>query len=148
MKNNNEITGDLYKGSNLEKSFNHQEPLTFEKAEQTIRNNYERNLIDRTVFEKALEELDILKAEGGRGGKVIGHTKSGKAIYETKTAKHINKYTSKDHEDAAYAHLDHAEKLTKEGKKEAADRHNAHFDEHMSESKHKAKQEEIDKKDK
>lgn len=44
----------------------------------------------------------IEKAEGSRGGKVIGHTKSGKAIYETHGGS--EGYTSQDHKDAADTH--------------------------------------------
>lgn len=44
--------------------------------------------------------------EGSRGGSVIGHTKSGKPIYASQNAKAEKNYTSADHDDAAYAHLD------------------------------------------
>ena len=42
--------------------------------------------------------------EGSRGGKVIGHTKSGKAIYEN--SQHTSKdFTAEDHSDAMSAHM-------------------------------------------
>lgn len=42
--------------------------------------------------------------EGARGGKVIGHTKSGKPIYEKSTHKEHGDFTSADHADAAELH--------------------------------------------
>jgi hypothetical protein len=51
------------------------------------------------------EDNDILiKAEGSRGGKVIGHTKSGKAIYETFEHEGHKGFTKQDHMDSALAH--------------------------------------------
>jgi hypothetical protein len=48
--------------------------------------------------------------EGSRGGKVIGHTKSGKPIYGDKSADHYKDYSTQDHRDAADAHHKHAGK--------------------------------------
>ncbi len=93
------------------------------------------------------DDNDIEKAEGSRGGKVIGHTKSGKPIYATTNAKHESKYSSQDHTDAAYAHLDHAKKLAKDDKKEDAERHSDKFDSHMATAKHKKMNEDMDKED-
>ena len=42
--------------------------------------------------------------EGSRGGKVIGHTKSGKPIYARMGASGYKNFSSKDHQDAAEAH--------------------------------------------
>ena len=49
------------------------------------------------------------KGEGSRGGKVIGHTKTGKPIYAGKLAesKAHKDYTAEDHEDAAAAKTKH-----------------------------------------
>lgn len=52
-------------------------------------------------LQKAVE-FDIMKAEGSRGGKVIGHTKSGKPIYDSVTPHKDHKgFEREDHEDAA-----------------------------------------------
>lgn len=120
---------------------------TFESIEKSLHEGFEKGLIDENLLNKSLEELDLLKGEGSKGGKVIGHTKSGKPIYAVNTAKHLKTYNSKDHEDAAYAHLDHSEKLKKEGKKDEAERHSDLYDEHMSTSRHKKRNEELDKED-
>lgn len=46
------------------------------------------------------------KGEGSKGGKVIGHTKSGKAIYETHDHEGHKDFTKEDHHDAATHHID------------------------------------------
>ena len=52
-------------------------------------------------LEKA-QDIDLEKGgEGSKGGKVIGHTKSGKPIYDTANHSEYQKFTSKDHIDAA-----------------------------------------------
>jgi hypothetical protein len=56
---------------------------------------------------RSMEDGDLQKAgktgEGSRGGKIIGHTKSGAPIYST--GKSAGKYSSADHMDAAKAHF-------------------------------------------
>lgn len=98
-------------------------------------------------FEKGIVEGDLEKAgEGSKGGKIIGHTKSGKAIYASATKSFTDsQYSSQDHKDAAYAHLDHAKKLKKEGDEKGHDRHVNKFDSHMSDSKKKEEKKEIKK---
>lgn len=57
-------------------------------------NNFELNKTHRDSFFKKASENDIEKAskgEGSRGGKVIGHTKSGKPIYEHRPYEHHSK---------------------------------------------------------
>jgi|GEM_PF-2317661 len=91
---------------------------------------------------------DIEKGgEGSRGGKIIGHTRSGKPIYERKNAKHESTFTSADHKDAAYAHLDYAVKLHKESNSDASDFHHGRFDEHMKTARHKQMNAELDAED-
>ena len=106
----------------------------------------------KTIEERKKELLESLivekGGEGSRGGKVIGHTKSGKAIYAAQSAKHEKSYTSKDHEDAAYAHLDHASHLSKKGDENGAEVHTAQFDRHMATKNHKKKNEDLDAEDK
>lgn len=62
---------------------------------------------------------DLIKGgEGSRGGKIIGHTKSGKAIYENSRATHVipdgtsigdhyDSFSKQDHLDAAKLHREH-----------------------------------------
>jgi len=84
--------------------------------------------------------------EGSKGGTVIGHTKSGKAIYATQNAKHEKTYNSADHKDAAYAHLDESTKHAKTDEDKAS-RHSDEYDRHMATHAHKKVNEELDKED-
>jgi hypothetical protein len=59
--------------------------------------------------------------EGSRGGKVIGHTKSGKAIYESSLAGGYKGWTKEDHGDAHKKHQVEAENAHSRIKKETQD---------------------------
>lgn len=59
---------------------------------------------------------EILKAEGSRGGKIIGHTRSGKPIYASMAGKDHKNLTHEDHRDATELHLKEARRLQSEGK--------------------------------
>jgi len=63
---------------------------------------------------------ELLKGgEGSKGGKVIGHTKSGKPIYE-RSKEVMSKYSDfskEDHQDAQKEHIKHAEKYADEEQK-------------------------------
>lgn len=50
--------------------------------------------------------------EGSRGGKILGHTASGKAIYANNPTAHIG-FSRKDHLAARDAHLEEAQKHSK-----------------------------------
>lgn len=61
-------------------------------------------------FDELAKSMDeVIKAgEGSRGGKIVGHTSSGKPIYQSKM-QHIDSgvhhsYTAKDHKEAAHHH--------------------------------------------
>jgi hypothetical protein len=60
------------------------------------------------VLNKSVDDELEKGGEGSKGGKVIGHTKSGKAIYEHKNANHndYKDFTANDHNDALQAHAD------------------------------------------
>jgi len=69
---------------------------------------------EKARIQKSIDADDIFdleKAEGSRGGNVIGHTKSGKPIYEDHTHESHKKFTSADHKDAAKHQLKHEWKL-------------------------------------
>ena len=55
--------------------------------------------------------------EGSKGGKVIGHTKSGKPIYGTASNENHKDFTSEDHNEAAQIHRDKMIEHKKEGHK-------------------------------
>lgn len=51
------------------------------------------------------------KGEGSRGGKIIGHTKSGKPIYANSHDRENKNWSHHDHLDAQRAHLDIVDRL-------------------------------------
>jgi hypothetical protein len=86
------------------------------------------------------------KGPGSRGGKIIGHTKSGKAIYASKKVTYTTKtphgqhheWSDKDHDDARVAHLhaaSHHAGLASEhgrtGNRKAQDYHNKLMNTHL-----------------
>ena len=50
------------------------------------------------------DDEDIEKAEGSKGGKIIGHTKSGKPIYEAASHSSHRAFSRTDHDDAISLH--------------------------------------------
>lgn len=77
---------------------------------------------------KGKEEVeDLEKSEGSRGGKIIGHTGSGKPIYENPNHPEHKVFTSNDHRDAMNLHdslaHEHEELSNGAGTKEAHDKH-------------------------
>lgn len=64
----------------------------------------------RTRERSILEEIGLLekavKGEGSKGGKVVGHTKSGKPIYEDKHHHEydVKSFSARDHMEAAKFH--------------------------------------------
>lgn len=81
-------------------------------------------------------EDDFEKAEGSRGGKVIGHTKSGKPIYENAKSDHesYKHFSKEDHMDAADAHYNH---MNKEGADGSTKLHGKHsLESHLKAAEH------------
>ncbi|NBW99903.1 hypothetical protein EBR03_10075, partial [bacterium] len=67
-------------------------------------------------IKELLEEI-IEKAgtgEGSRGGKVVGHTASGKPIYYSAGNSNHKKFSKQDHADAALAHSSIRSRLSDE----------------------------------
>lgn len=112
-----------YKDSSIEKSMN--ESFGLEKGGKTtmvihadrvrkaLDNKLEKGLIDEVTYLKALVQLDNVlekagKGEGSRGGKVIGHTKSGKAVYDHKRGADYSDFSHQDHKDASDIHTKEA----------------------------------------
>lgn len=54
----------------------------------------------RQIITKAMENEIEKGGEGSRGGKVIGHTKSGKAIYDSASHPEHSSFSKEDHNDA------------------------------------------------
>jgi len=128
---NNNVTKDMDgpgAGDEVEESVNKAfdnilgiEPDPIEKAFEDLIG------IETDPVEKAFGNL-LKKGEGERGGKIIGHTKSGKPVYAHKQAHHIDhtNWSVQDHHDASRIHnfkaQEHNEKrldkkTSEEGKK-------------------------------
>lgn len=78
-----------------------------EKGEQLEQRRYLYEWKDSDGVEyKLTKSFEIEKSggEGSRGGKVIGHTKSGKPIYDKADHKEHANFTSEDHQDAYSLH--------------------------------------------
>lgn len=93
---------------------------------------------------KADDAINILKGsgEGSRGGKVIGHTKTGKPIYEHSFDHGVDHYTKEDHKDASDAHEKEGDKHWKkwvDNKDENALRQSKHHIKLMSDHEEAAK---------
>lgn len=116
------------------------------KIKNQLKENLTKGLIDEDTFKKAEEQLDNLvkakKGEGSKGGKVIGHTKSGKPVYATMIgSKEIrDKYTPEDHKDASDFHIREAQKHQQESygrpDKYGRDFHSALAEHHRDLAKH------------
>lgn len=118
-------------GTALDKKVSNIKDLT--KSENTVAyNGYEeiqKSRISNMFYNLPEDELEKSKGEGSKGGKIIGHTKSGKAIYKTKVLGKVDSrgssgahpdwekahkgFKREDHEDAAKVH----DKLAKEARK-------------------------------
>lgn len=98
-------------------------------------------LYGNTDIEKS-EDNDLEKSgEGSKGGKVIGHTTSGKAIYEDHNHKSHDKFTSKDHMDASNTHMSSDKStLSNNGKDEASAHHYRKTDEYKEDLENRKKQ--------
>jgi hypothetical protein len=112
------VTGKpIYAGSKIhydttEQMENHKRHLNSQSIKYEVKDDEDHILVhgktkkwenpDATKYKSV--DGDIEKAEGSRGGEVIGHTASGKPIYSHKGVSDYNNFTPKDHADAAKAH--------------------------------------------
>lgn len=82
----------------------------------------------KTFDDYMVETLN--KAEGSHGGHVIGHTRSGKPIYDSHSHPEHKDFTSKDHFDAANVHNTLNKEAYKNGDKQKETFHGKQRDEH------------------
>jgi hypothetical protein len=100
---------------NVLDSPSHKDDKKEAKKQRAELEQYEKEKDLKKAFNFVGVDYDIEKAktgEGSRGGKIIGHTKSGKPIYESQSTSHksYKDFTSKDHIDAAMRHQKEASK--------------------------------------
>ena len=78
------------------------------------------------------EENDLEKGgEGSKGGKVIGHTKSGKPIYDHAEHAGHKEFSSQDHTEAGYLHHTIAFEAKKAGDTKTQENHMKQFSLHV-----------------
>lgn len=111
-----------FKGTRIAQCFHNVNETPEETVRLRIQSNFEKGLIDKDTFLNASKQLDDLiekagkkTGEGSRGGRVIGHTQSGKPIYADASHDGHKNFTSQDHTDAAELHHAHAERAQGEG---------------------------------
>ena len=99
---------------------------SFQKATVTDGRNAAEFFVKKKLKE-ASDELEKAGGEGSKGGKVIGHTASGKPIYENMHGSHPNygNFSVKDHKEASVLHSN----LSIEKYKQAYDKKNPEIDE-------------------
>lgn len=98
----------------------------------------EAGLSKAEAIELFKSEEDVMEkaatGEGSKGGKIIGHTKSGKAIYQTHHAKHkaYKEFKAADHIDAAMTHQKEGDKfkIKREDTADLAKEKMKHFSHH------------------
>lgn len=99
--------GTLKHGTTGEVVTDQTEAIAIAMSEAGIsKKNKKKKSEESPEIKKAFETigLDIEKSEGSRGGKVIGHTTSGKAIYDKFNHATHKEFNHDDHEDAARLH--------------------------------------------
>lgn len=99
-----------------------------------IEENFQKGAIDTLTFLKAMVAYNTIEkgGEGSRGGKIIGHTKSGKPIYDTYSHEGHKDFSVNDHEDAFIAHSKKWIKSKDKGKD--AKHHEKQMDDHSKHS--------------
>ena len=90
---------------------------TTEQLQDFIKKGSDNEELLKAASDELLDRATdlLIKGEGDRGGKVIGHTKSGKAIYEKHKAEHphYSDFTANEHKEASKIHKEHMEKVPK-----------------------------------
>lgn len=152
MSNNLSLGLDAWTGHQLEKSFitdditKAQGQTKFDKVmhefgQGTLKDQSGKVITDRkqaiaiAYSESGLEkgfDTELEKGgEGSRGGHIIGHTKSGKPVYEKKTHTSYKEFTEQDHFDAEALHSNLSDKHLedyKKGDESALESRNKHWD--------------------
>jgi hypothetical protein len=95
-------------------------------------------------------ESDLEKAEGSKGGKVIGHTRTGKPIYENHNHPSHESFTKQEHHDAAEVnsnltdkYADHKDQSKRERSQRATHEYNKHMNSAQKESEKESTQKHI-----
>lgn len=139
---------DDYKGTQIEKSFIDASKVfsketLYKAAKHIVINNLQKGDIDQDTFEKAMIQLDNLMnknmkmetelekgGEGSKGGHIIGHTKTGKPIYDSHNHPNHKDFDRDEHATAS--------KLHTEKWRDAKEKANHHYNEAVESGDDKA----------
>jgi len=104
--------------------------------------------LKKSLFSEKFEELDNIfdklekGGEGSKGGKVIGHTRSGKPIYDSYNHPSHKNFSGTDHREAADLHSEKVDHYmgkyntsNNDSHYEKANKHGDNSDKHMSASR-------------
>lgn len=96
---------DLDGKTKLEEDEKKKKKDDIDKAVVMIAKGVEAGLISSEELERMRPDIEkAVKGEGSKGGHIIGHTKSGKPIYDSAFHSDHSNFTEQDHRDAASAH--------------------------------------------
>jgi len=108
---NSELPGQVIKAEKIEEKV---DEIAEDEAEEAVEEHEEKMHKEVKKSEEIIEKAG--KGEGSKGGKIIGHTKTGKPIYETGN-KGAKGWSAGDHHEAYKTHL----KLSQENRRAAFD---------------------------
>lgn len=100
------ISSTDYTGTSLEKAFI-PNSLNEDSIRKELKLKLEKGVIGQPLYESAVKELETIlekAGEGSKGGKVIGHTSSGKPIYESGKHSDYGNFHEYDHSEASMHH--------------------------------------------
>lgn len=104
------LSPKAFRQSEVFHNLNDKGPASFDSIRKALDDNFYNGDIDKPLYENAIAQLEKLekasKGEGSKGGKVIGHTRSGKAVYAANKSNSYKDFSPQDHRDAASIHRD------------------------------------------
>ncbi len=109
------LSPQAFRHSEIFHNLNDKGPASFDSIRKGLDDNFHRGDIDKSLYETAILQLEELekasKGEGSKGGKIIGHTRSGKAVYAVSKSNSYDSFSSEDHRDAAGLHREESSKV-------------------------------------
>ena len=122
--------------SNILNSFSNQTAVGINPTDESVEEIIKSNEDELQLNELTGEVISKAGGEGSKGGKIIGHTKSGKPIYDSANHAEHKDFTSDDHKDAVKTHEDLGNKRIygEKGFDESKMKHQNLLDKHLNEA--------------
>lgn len=126
VKEEREHTSDKREAKEIAKDHLTKDPGAYKKSKEDLKKNgCAAGSCGGKVEPKSGGTTMEKSGEGSRGGKVIGHTKSGKPIYDNAAHRSHLHFNASDHEDSAAAHRKEYQNAMSAGKTSIALKHRA-----------------------